>query len=314
MIYVKMSGRLGNQMFRYAFSRWLQIKGEEPAEALVLDFSNIEKERAKQEMEGWEDSLSHFQVAPYQYYPLGKNLLWEQIGWYEKIVLGFIMAGDRLVGRKGTISRLRWRKKFLPWLNKQGLYLLFTGYDYPFSWVKGDKILQGTFECARYCEEIRDTLLEEFVPRYPVREKNKELMEKILNTNSVCITVRRGNYQLYSMLDVCTAQYFERAAERIKKLVKDPVFFVFSDEVDWVKENVKIDGEVYYETGDDPVWEKLRLMYSCRHFIIANSTFSWWAQFLGKAEDKVVIAPSRWFNGEYQPPLYEKDWYLEEVD
>lgn len=63
-----------------------------------------------------------------------------------------------------------------------------------------------------------------------------------------------------------------------------------------VKKNIPVDVPAYYESGLDPIWEKMRLMYSCKHFIISNSTFSWWAQFLGSWKDKVVISPDRWWN------------------
>lgn len=78
--------------------------------------------------------------------------------------------------------------------------------------------------------------------------------------------------------------------------VPDPVFIVFSNDIPWVKENLKIDGEVYYESGRDPVWETFRLMYSCRHFIISNSTLHWWAQFRSLNKDKIVVVPERWYN------------------
>ena len=223
-----------------------------------------------------------------------------------------ILAGDRIAGKKGAAARLAWRQPFLPWFNRHQIFQFFAGYDYPWTWREGaDRLLvSGPFECARYPEEIREILLEEFIPKYPVPDHNRELMEKITGTNSVCVTVRRGNYLQYRSLDLCTVSYFERAAEKMCAMEEDCVFFLFSDDIDWVKENIRIDAPVYYEQGDDPVWEKLRLMYSCRHFIISNSTFSWWAQFLGRAPDKKVIAPSRWFNGDYQPPLYEKGWLL----
>ena len=60
--------------------------------------------------------------------------------------------------------------------------------------------------------------------------------------------------------------------------------------------------------GTDPVWEKLRLMSACKHFVVSNSTFSWWTQYLSKSENKIVVSPSRWFNNDYESPLIGKDW------
>ena len=313
MIYVEMNGRMGNQLFRYAFARMLQIAGGDPEEKLIFDFSNIEMERKKGEMPGWEDSLKDLHTAPYGYYGKKGGILMQETTFPEKAVLGFIKASDRLVGGGSTAKRLKWRRKFLPWMNRHGIYQMFTGYDYRWRYVPGRKLLAAPFECARYPEAIREVLLKEFTPIHDTPEKNLDLMRIITGTESVCVSVRRGNFLMYPKHNVCGADYFERAAQKMCSLVDHPVFIVFSDDVPWTKENLKLPGEVYYESGDDPAWEKLRLMYSCRHFIIANSTFSWWAQFLGTALDKKVIAPSIWYNDDYQPPLFERGWIRLEV-
>lgn len=83
----------------------------------------------------------------------------------------------------------------------------------------------------------------------------------------------------------------------MKQKVENPVFIVFSDEIQWAKENLHFDATTFYERGDDPLWEKVRLMSACKHFIISNSTFSWMVQYLGQYKDKIVISPSRWNNG-----------------
>lgn len=103
------------------------------------------------------------------------------------------------------------------------------------------------------------------------------------------------------------------AIEQIKSRVENPVFFMFSDDIQWVRENVSTGCPTYYEDGTDPVWEKLRLMSACKHFIISNSTFSWWVQYLAKNEDKIVVSPSRWFNNDYKSPLIDKKWIKIEV-
>ena len=91
------------------------------------------------------------------------------------------------------------------------------------------------------------------------------------------------------------------------------MFFLFSDDVEWVKENIYTGCETYCEDGTDPVWEKLRMMSSCKHFIISNSTFSWWAQYLSTYKNKIVISPCRWFNNDFESPLIEDDFIKIEV-
>lgn len=148
--------------------------------------------------------------------------------------------------------------------------------------------------------------MEEFTPKVPLLEKNKTLYEKIVNTNSVCISIRRGDIvekkELASQMYVCNKLYFNKALNYLKKLDINFQYIVFSDDIEWVKENMKFPDGTLFEDGTDPVWEKLRLMYSCKHFIISNSTFSWWAQYLSKNENKIVISPSKWavnFGDEY---------------
>lgn len=95
---------------------------------------------------------------------------------------------------------------------------------------------------------------------------------------------------------VCDLEYFQRGVDYIKKHVENPVFIVFSNDIDWVKANLNIDNEVYFESGKDPVWETFRLMYSCKHFVISNSTLHWWAQWRSENKEKIVVAPERWYN------------------
>ena len=96
----------------------------------------------------------------------------------------------------------------------------------------------------------------------------------------------------------------------MNKLVKKPQYIVFSDDVEWCKNNMHFPKNTIYESGNDPIWEKIRLMYSCKHFIISNSTFSWWAQYLSNNKNKIVIAPKKWNNFEYSELIYDDKWIL----
>lgn len=109
---------------------------------------------------------------------------------------------------------------------------------------------------------------------------------------------------------ICTVDYYIKGIEFIKEKYPNALICFFSDDIDWVKNNIKVKGKALYESGNDPVWEKLRLMSSCKHFVISNSTFSWWAQHLAENKEKIVIAPSRWCNDKRPVGLYEKNWTI----
>ena len=111
---------------------------------------------------------------------------------------------------------------------------------------------------------------------------------------------------------ICDNTYFRNALAYIKKCLPDCTFFGFSDDIDWVKNNMEFPGEVYYESGVDPVWEKLRLMSACKHFVLSNSSFSWWAQYLSNEKKKIVVAPDIWYKTgkNAKADLYQDDWKL----
>lgn len=177
----------------------------------------------------------------------------------------------------------------------------------------------GHFESAQYFNSIRNVLINEFTPIHDKLPSNYDLYNKIESTESVCVSMRRGDFLSDSNIKnaafVCDICYFFNGIETMKKKVKNPVFFIFSDDIGWVKEKVKFGADtiIYFENGDDPLWEKMRLMYSCKHFVISNSTFSWWAQYLSRNDNKIVIAPSRWRNYECKLDIYEPHWLLIDV-
>jgi hypothetical protein len=97
----------------------------------------------------------------------------------------------------------------------------------------------------------------------------------------------------------CTLDYYHEAIKIMKEKIKNPYFFIFSDDIPWVKENLKIDGDAFFITGKKiKDHEEMFLMSRCKHNIIANSSFSWWGAWLNNNPEKIVIAPKRWFNNE----------------
>lgn len=295
MIAIEMKGRLGNQMFRYACARRLQIE-RNAGDELVLGFSSM---NGLDPAQGWKDSLQDFNTAPYR--STDRKIAYSEGSLAQSLALKAYYF-DAKVLRK-TSDRLLFLKRQQQWaplFTKLGMVVSDNNDFLPDLSAKKDIILDGLFENPRFFGSIRQELLQEFTPKHDPVPANAELLERIRSTESVCISFRRGDFisnaGYKNIFDVCGPDYYRKAVEEIRARVKDPVFFLFSDEIEWVIENVRIDGECHYESGTDPQWEKLRLMSSCRHFIIPNSTFAWWAQYLGTAPDKTVIAPSRWYN------------------
>jgi hypothetical protein len=162
-------------------------------------------------------------------------------------------------------------------------------------------MLDGYWQSERYFADVSDRLRSEFTFKASAAGRNAEIAGEIAAVNAVSLHVRRGDYAtnpaMTAMHGICPIDYYDRAVEFVIERVADPVFFLFSDDPDWVREHLKIDwAVVVVEHNDsDTGHEDLRLMGLCRHHVIANSTFSWWGAWLNPSPEKIVVAPKRWF-------------------
>ena len=310
MIYVYMNGRLGNQLFRYAFSR--QLHKHNPKEQIVYNFDAIYRQHHCAN-DGYENMLKELNT---------KGTEVQDEANYSVIQYAVWKVFNRFYPRSGSFySQNRYERKWIPIMKFFGMYFFTLGYvQFPLKkpwWIK-NLIVNGAFESDKYLEGLSDELQKDFVPKCPLDIRNNDLMDVIKHTNSVAICVRRGDYvDVHPIKDryfVCDKMYYERAMSEILKQVTNPVFIFFSNDIQWVKNTIKIDGyPCYYESGNNPVWETLKLMSSCKHFIISNSTLHWLGQYLSKSKNKVVIAPSRWYNDDFKSDLYQDNWTLIDV-
>ncbi|MGL5779073.1 alpha-1,2-fucosyltransferase [Cetobacterium sp.] len=129
-------------------------------------------------------------------------------------------------------------------------------------------------------------------------EKNKKIENLIKNTNSVSIHIRRGDYLENDLLgNLAPISYYEKAINYIKQNVKNPKFFIFSNDINWCKENLDLKSAEYIDWNKgEKSYRDIQLMSFCKHNIIPNSSFSWWGAWLNDNRDKIVIAPERWVN------------------
>jgi hypothetical protein len=164
-------------------------------------------------------------------------------------------------------------------------------------------LLQGNWESEKYFLCIKDLIRKYFEFRLPPTNRVMNMLPIIRDTESVCIHIRRTDVLLekypHGFVGI---DYYDRAIAWFAERLVNPVFFVFSDDILWCRNNLKIRHTHHYVSGtvltDVSTCDDLRLMTACNSFIIANSTFSWWAAWLGTASRKLVIAPVRWFREE----------------
>ena len=187
---------------------------------------------------------------------------------------------------------------------------------YGFDWdkIKGNIILFGYWQDYQYIKGNEEDLKKAFtLKNLELDDKNKLLLDEIKSKNSVMIHIRRGDYfkfpERYNVLD---REYYKNAIEIIKEKVKDPYFYLFGEDVEWIKENIPLNCNEYtvvdINLGDESkcIFD-LELMKNCKHQIIANSTFSWWSAILNDNKDKVVVAPKYWGNS-FVETINNEEW------
>lgn len=163
--------------------------------------------------------------------------------------------------------------------------------------------LHGYFQSEKYFIHHEALIRKDFEFTESPTEKNTEALNKIRNSNAVSVHVRRGDYVSLAAASafhgLMGVEYYSAAAKVISDKTRMPLtFFIFSDDPQWCKENLKLEGEMHFidwNSGKSS-YEDMRLMSNCKHHIIANSSFSWWGAWLNPSKDKIVIAPKQWFN------------------
>lgn len=295
-IYIRISGGLGNQMFEYATARAVQLEQKE---------------------KGYDSKLYY----SYEYYKTPKahekyklnllNISTESIYDNSKKSFKFLMATVfyhiyLLIVSKWKNSSLNKYQRLIEW---SGCYINTNGY-YKINCDKKNICLKGFFQDPRYFNKYKKNIIDELSVKGDV--KNQNLYNNILKSESVCIHVRRGDY-INTHLDVCTKDYYLNAIKLLEKKYRNLKYYVFSDDINWCRENIKINNVTYVEGNS--ATDDLKLMYSCKYYIISNSTFSWWGQYLSKRVE-CVIAPSKWSNDSrfaYSELYNDNDWILIDV-
>lgn len=279
MIIVKLSGGLGNQMFQYAAARRLaEVNNTE----LKIDLNSFKTDNLR------KYELDKFNISAKQALP-------------ENLDLVNLSVPNRFLKRKINLEpaafpfmRRKWPVRYI---NERHFH-----FD-PMILNLGDNVyLDGTWQSEKYFSDIEETIREEFSFKSSLFN-NKEIFQEIKSTSSISLHIRRGDYatnpKTNSYHGLCSLDYYNKAVEYIAEKVKDPHFYIFSDDTKWAEENLTINhvvtviSGIYTKTGFDD----LRVMSMCKNHIIANSSFSWWGAWLSKHHDKIVVAPNRWFNG-----------------
>src|SRR5574343_271311 len=162
-----------------------------------------------------------------------------------------------------------------------------------------DKYIVGDFQSEKYFKKIGEKIIEEFTLKSDQKMRRLDILEKIKSTNSVSIHLRGGDYvrgKKSGFHGTASAKYYESAIQRIVNKVGNPYFFVFTDDIDWAKSHLKFpEPYIFVSNGEENTEEEFVLMTSCKHNIIANSTFSWWAAWLNRNKNKIIISPEKWF-------------------
>ncbi len=164
-------------------------------------------------------------------------------------------------------------------------------------------IYEGWWQSERYFSDIAPEVRQVFTFVHPIIEQSKDLLQEIKSTNSICLNVRRTDFLKTDNLNTTNQDYFVKAAHKMADSIENPHFFIFSDDVKWCAENLNLPYPttlVDHSHKGIKFGNYMQLMKACKHFIIPNSSFAWWAVWLNENENKKIIAPTKWFNeGEY---------------
>ncbi len=258
-VIVKLTGGLGNQFFQYAFGKSIKKRIGKKVKYDTYIYDHQDKRQL---------GLDNFYINYARW-----NKAWETLYRY-----AYSSGMYKLFG-------IQEEEKAFAYCEPQKGRFYFVGY----------------WQNVKYLEACKEELRRELVYKYPLSQKQQELLNQISEKQSIAIHIRRGDYLEFQRIHhVVAGSYYHKSVKVMQEKVQgDRVFHIFSDDIAWCKDNIRIpDDECIFidSTISDSPYVDFELMRNCKHFIISNSTFSWWASFLASYEDKRMIAPQIWYN------------------
>ena len=273
MVIVRLNGGLGNQMFQYAAGRALADRlGSE----LLLDTRAFERLLA----------LDAYTRRSYALAPFKLRARVATAADLENWPLWVMELGMRLRPVRALFRRWHFESAIT--------------YDPGVLALHEPVCLVGYWQSERYFIAIAERLRADFTLAQPMSGDNARLLERAHSANSVGLHVRRGDFasledaaQLHGL---CSLDYYRRAIGILRDRCPECHFLVFSDDPQWARAELPLDAGAVFVAGNEQQPEQdLGLMSACRHHIIANSSFSWWAGWLGYHPEQIVIAPAPWY-------------------
>ena len=291
VVIVNTKGGLGNQMFQYAL--YITLKTHGKCAKICTDHFE------------WAISEKRNLIQPH-----GKIFLIEDVFATKAIkatkseARHLSSAGmdisTRLKRRMGFVKKTHYSEEVMGYPSIERLLSL------------DDVFLDGYWQRFDYYETVENEIRRAFRFRNPLIGKNKMLADQIGDQDAVSIHVRRNDYLSVSGYVVQNVEYYRNAMKRISEKYKNPVYYCFSDDIDWCRKHLPFDREVVFvdwNTGNFSYYD-MQLMSLCKANIIANSTFSLWAAWLNNNTDKTVVRPKHYYIDEVADGnvYWPKDW------
>jgi len=283
MIIVRINGGLGNQLFQYATARSIAYKLNRK---LFVDNS-------------WYKDIEKLDDHSNSNATTKRDFLLQKLNIESQVLNPFYLNWVKRLEVKAPSNRFFSFLKRYP-LNSLS-YTAINQMNYSWELIANSKkvVLTGYWQNDDIIEDYRDSIISECKPKQPISKENNHYLKSICSSNSVALHFRRGDYVSKPLSRkvhaVCSNNYYYKGIELLHKTVKDLRFFIFSDDLRWVKNNFGFNENVIYISNEGPEFEHLYLMSQCKHQITANSTFSWWAAWLNNNPEKIVITPEYWY-------------------
>lgn len=292
-LYCSLRGGLGNQLFQVAYG--MALASQYGAE-LILD-------------DGWFHGRRLPSETPRRF-GLG----------YFRIDCRFPGSGEKLI-----LALIDFALKLQKRLKLRLLPIHFDGLPLPARRLASENVVfqHGCWQSFALVEPIRTQLRRQFRLRDGLfsRMHARRLAEIALCPESVAVHVRRGDYVSSALASVahgtCSLNYYADALSIVRRRLESPRIYLFSDDLAWAQANLPLDGlsvvavdSARFESPEFVDLADFDLMCNCRHAVIANSSFSWWAAFLLQTDDSLVIAPRQWFSWGSPSELYGSGWLI----